>query len=66
MREKVPTEWESIRESLPLLSRNSCVLHKTIWSQGKPRSGWFGNARETIQYVDNVMNTYAYFKFALS
>jgi membrane-bound lytic murein transglycosylase F len=53
-----PMEWESIKDALPLLSRRHGSLHKGIWNASKPRTGWFGNSRETISYVESVMNHY--------
>ena len=53
-----PGNWQSIRDALPLLSRRYYTLHQNVWDQEKPRSGWFGNARETVAYVDNVIATY--------
>lgn len=53
-----PGSWQSIRDALPLLSRRYYTLHQNVWVQEKPRSGWFGNARETVAYVDNVIGTY--------
>jgi membrane-bound lytic murein transglycosylase F len=53
-----PMEWESIKDALPLLSRRHGSLHKGIWNAPKPKTGWFGNSRETIAYVESVMNHY--------
>jgi membrane-bound lytic murein transglycosylase F len=53
-----PGRWQSIRDALPLLSKRYYTFHRNVWNQDKPRSGWFGNARETVAYVDNVMQTY--------
>jgi len=53
-----PLEWESIRDVLPLLSRRHSVLHRSVWNQNRPRTGWFGNSGQTLKYVENVMNNY--------
>lgn len=53
-----PLSWESVKSTLSLLSRRDQVLHRTVWSQDRPRSGWFTNPEETLQYVENVMNDY--------
>jgi membrane-bound lytic murein transglycosylase F len=53
-----PMEWESIKDALPLLSRRHGSLHRGVWNASKPKTGWFGNARETITYVESVMNHY--------
>ncbi len=53
-----PTRWSAVRDALPFLSKRFYTLHKNVWDQDKPKSGWFGNSRETVQYVDNVIQTY--------
>lgn len=53
-----PLEWSAIRDMLPFLSRRYQSLHRSIWTEDKPRSGYFGNAGETLRYVDNVMQYY--------
>ena len=53
-----PLSWESVKSALPLLSRRNQALHRTVWSQDRPRSGWFSNPEETLQYVENVMHNY--------
>ncbi len=53
-----PTHWQAVREMLPLLSRRYSSLHQHVWSQDRPKNGWFGGARETVAYVDSVMAHY--------
>jgi membrane-bound lytic murein transglycosylase F len=53
-----PGRWQSIKDALPLLSKRYYTLHQNVWDQEKPRAGWFGNSRETIGYVENVVQTY--------
>jgi membrane-bound lytic murein transglycosylase F len=53
-----PNAWESVRKSLPLLSSKYTTLHMRVWEDGKPRGGGFRGSRETIAYVDNIMNFY--------
>jgi hypothetical protein len=53
-----PLSWESVKSTLSLLSRRDQALHRTVWSQDRPRSGWFVNPGETLQYVENVMGNY--------
>jgi len=53
-----PSRWQAIKDALPLLSKRYYTLHQNIWNQEKPRAGWFGNSRETIGYVENVVQTY--------
>jgi membrane-bound lytic murein transglycosylase MltF len=61
-----PTEWQSVRDALPLLSKRFYTLHRSVWGQDKPRSGWFGNAGQTLKYVDSVMDYYDDFRLALN
>ena len=53
-----PMKWEAVKDALPLLSKRYNTLHRNIWQQDRPRNGWFGNARQTILYVESVMNYY--------
>lgn len=57
-----PGRWQSIQNILPLLSKRYYTLHQSVWSQGRPRSGYFGSWRQTVQYVDNVLSNYEYYK----
>jgi membrane-bound lytic murein transglycosylase F len=61
-----PTEWQSVKDALPLLSKRFYTLHRSVWGQDKPRSGWFGNAGQTLKYVDSVMDYYDDFRLALN
>lgn len=61
-----PMKWESVKDAMPLLSRRYNTLHMSVWQQDRPRSGWFGNARQTIQYVDAVMNYYDDYRLYLN
>lgn len=60
-----PGRWQTIQNILPLLSKRYYTLHESVWPQGKPRSGYFGSWRQTVQYVDNVLSNYQYYKTAL-
>jgi membrane-bound lytic murein transglycosylase F len=53
-----PARWNAVRDALPFLSKRFYTLHRNVWDQDRPKSGWFGNSRETVQYVDNVIQTY--------
>jgi membrane-bound lytic murein transglycosylase F len=53
-----PAHWTAVRDALPLLSKRYYTLHKNVWEQERPKAGWFGNSRETVQYVENVIQTY--------
>lgn len=61
-----PLAWESIKDALPLLSRRHSTLHRSVWSQDRPRAGWFGNSGETLKYVENVMNNYDEYRLMLN
>jgi len=65
LREK-PTEWQAVKDALPLLSKRYYTLHRSVWGQDKPKSGWFGNAGQTVKYVDSVMDYYDDFRLALN
>lgn len=53
-----PTSWLAVRDALPLLSKRYYTLHRNIWPLEKPNAGWFGSSRETVRYVDNIMEYY--------
>jgi membrane-bound lytic murein transglycosylase F len=61
-----PSEWQSVKDALPLLSKRFYTLHRSVWGQDKPKSGWFGNAGQTLRYVDSVMDYYDDFRLALN
>jgi soluble lytic murein transglycosylase-like protein len=60
-----PAEWSAVRDALPLLSKRFYTLHRAVWSQGKPLSGWSDNSSATIRYVNAVMSTYHDFSLCL-
>ena len=61
-----PTKWQAVRDALPLLSKRYYTLHRNIWLQEKPRSGWFGSSRETIAYVEKIMKSYDEYRQTLN
>lgn len=61
-----PSDWRSVKDALPLLSKRYYTLHRNIWEQERPKSGWFGNARETVAYVDNVIRHYEELRITLN
>jgi len=62
-----PRKWDAIRDALPLLSKRFYTLHRNIWGQDKPRvAGWFGNSRETLAYVDRIMDYYDEYRLLLN
>jgi membrane-bound lytic murein transglycosylase F len=61
-----PTSWQSIKDALPLLSKRYYTLHKNVWADAKPTSGWFGDAGETVAYVDAIMEYYDDYRLLLN
>ncbi|HXX64483.1 MAG TPA: transglycosylase SLT domain-containing protein [Bacteroidota bacterium] len=61
-----PLQWQAVRDALPFLSKRFYTLHRSIWGQDKPKSGYFGNARQTINYVDAIMNYYDDYRTVLN
>lgn len=57
--------WNSVKSSLPLLSKRYYSLHQTIWEGGRPPTGYFGESRQTIDYVRGVLKTYAVYQSAM-
>ncbi len=53
-----PRSWSAIQNILPLLSKRYYSLHEAIWPEGHPKCGYFGSWRQTVAYVDNVMDTF--------
>jgi len=60
-----PETWKGVLESLPLLSKRYKTLHKKVWADGAPRSGYFRDVRQTRNYVDNIMQFYDEYQLAL-
>ena len=62
-----PLDWQAVKEALPLLSKRYYTLHQHVWDQDRPRiAGWFGNAAETITYVNRVMAYYEHYRTVLN
>ncbi|HMD14732.1 MAG TPA: transglycosylase SLT domain-containing protein [Bacteroidota bacterium] len=53
-----PHYWTTIQHMLPLLSKRYYSLHEIIWEGGKPRSGYFGDWKQTTTYVEGTMEIY--------
>lgn len=53
-----PNSWQTIEKMLPLLSKRYYTLHKSVWDEGRPRSGYFGSWRQTVTYVERVLQVY--------
>ena len=60
-----PHKWTSISAALPFLSIKNYTLHNRIWSAGCPPNGYLHSARQTIEYVDNIMSCYDRYSLAL-
>jgi len=60
-----PMKWESVRTALVFLSRKNYTLHKKIWEEGVPPSGYFRDWRQTVAYVDEVMMHYDDYSLAM-
>jgi membrane-bound lytic murein transglycosylase F len=60
-----PHKWSSISAALPFLSKKNYTLHSRIWSDGSPPNGYLHSARQTIEYVDNIMSCYDRYSLAL-
>jgi membrane-bound lytic murein transglycosylase MltF len=57
-----PYRWQVIRDLLPMLSRQYYTLHRYVWESGRPEGGYFHGWPETVNYVDNVMGYYTYYR----
>lgn len=57
-----PYRWQVIKDLLPMLSRRYYTLHQYVWENARPEGGFFHGWPETVNYVDNVMGYYAYYR----
>ena len=60
-----PQKWSSIRAALPFLSKKNYTLHSRVWSDGCPPNGYLHSARQTVEYVDDIMSCYDRYSLAL-
>ncbi|MGD1044958.1 MAG: transglycosylase SLT domain-containing protein [Bacteroidota bacterium] len=60
-----PQKWSSISVALPFLSKKNYTLHSRIWSAGCPPNGYLHSARQTVEYVENIMSCYDRYSLAL-
>lgn len=60
-----PQNWQSVKSALPLLTKRYQNLHRSIWSSGKPRAGYFTDWTQTQQYVESIMAYYNQYQVAL-
>lgn len=61
-----PTKWQDVKDALPFLSKRYHTLHRNVWSQGNPKSGYFSDSGQTIAYVEKVMKYYEEYKGVLN
>jgi membrane-bound lytic murein transglycosylase F len=57
-----PKEWNSVKNSLSLLSKKYSSLHKFVWDDRKPAYGYFKDWKQTSNYVESVMTYYNDYK----
>jgi len=57
-----PNEWNSVKNSFSLLSKKYASLHKYVWEEKKPTSGYFKDWQQTSNYVESVMTYYQDYK----
>ena len=60
-----PNSLEVIKRTLPLLSHTYYSLHQDIWQDDKPPCGYFAGYRQTVTYVENIMQYYDDYSLAL-
>jgi membrane-bound lytic murein transglycosylase MltF len=61
-----PREWKSIKNSMPLLSKKYASLHRFVWDDRKPSSGYFRDWKQTANYVESVILYYDEYRNAIS
>ncbi|MBI4428464.1 MAG: transglycosylase SLT domain-containing protein [Ignavibacteriales bacterium] len=53
-----PSRWSSVRDAMPLLSKQYYTLHLGFWQQDRPPNGYFAGWKETVYYVERIMRNY--------
>jgi membrane-bound lytic murein transglycosylase F len=56
-----PQTWEAVKECLPMLTAKHWRLHLDVWELGVPNYGYFYGYNETINYVDDIIESYHIF-----
>lgn len=56
-----PYEWKNFKQALKKLKPADYELHLDVWISGKPKYGYFKNPKETIVYVEKIMEYHDYF-----
>jgi membrane-bound lytic murein transglycosylase F len=59
-----PTNWQSVKDALPLLSDRFSTLQNNVWTGRKPKP--FNNYRETIAHVEKIMYFYDEYRLLLN
>jgi len=57
-----PTEWKSVKNSMSLLSKKYSSLHRFVWVEHRPASGYFRDWVQTANYVESVTSYYQEYK----
>ena len=57
-----PNDWKSIKNSFSLLSKKYSSLHRFVWQENKPSTGYFRDWRQTTNYVESIMEYYSEYK----
>jgi membrane-bound lytic murein transglycosylase F len=60
-----PTRWSSVRSAFSFLTKKNYTLHNRIWEDGCPPSGYFRNAKQTVEYVESIMKAYERYSLSL-
>lgn len=60
-----PNSWDAVKKTLPMLSQSFYSLHHDIWHQDKPPCGYFSGYRQTVTYVENIMQYYDDYSLAM-
>ena len=60
-----PHRWSSVSNALSLLTKKNYTLHKLVWGDYRPPSGYFKDSRQTIGYVDDIMSRFNQYSLAL-
>ncbi len=61
-----PNSWQSVKDALPMLSKRYYTLHDDIWPNRRPGSGAFRDHRQTIAYVEKIIDYYDEYRLVLN
>ena len=51
-------DWDYVKVGLTKLTSKDWKLHLDVWELGVPPNGYFYGSEETVDYVDDIFNTY--------